>query len=41
MPSIREELEALEVRWLAPQAALAARTRGRLRPEASSDLDPV
>ncbi len=41
MPSIREELEALEVRWLAPQAALAARTRGRLRPEPEDPIRPA
>jgi dGTPase len=38
MPTIREQLEAREDRWLAPQAARSARTRGRLAPV---DEDPI
>ena len=38
MASIREDLEAHEARWLAPQAARAAHSRGRLRPEPE---DPI
>lgn len=40
-PSIREELEALEARWLAPQAAQASRSRGRLRPEPEDPIRPA
>lgn len=41
MPSIREELEALEAQWLAPEAALSGRSRGRLRPEPEDDIRPA
>ena len=38
--TIREELEARERQFLAPQAARSAETRGRLRPEAEDDMRP-
>jgi dGTPase len=38
MSTIREDLEARELEWLAPEAAKSARSRGRLRPE---PLDPI
>lgn len=41
MLTIREELEAREAATLAPQAALSARTRGRLRLEPDDDLRPA
>lgn len=39
--TIREQLEAREHDLLAPQAALSARTRGRLRPEAEDPIRPA
>ncbi len=39
--TIREELEARERQFLAPEAALSARTRGRLRPEPEDDMRPA
>ena len=36
--TIREELEARERQLLAPQAALSAATRGRVRPEPEDDM---
>src|SRR5512142_939575 len=39
--TIREELEARERRCLAPQAALSAESRGRLRPEPEDDMRPA
>jgi dGTPase len=39
--SIREELEAREAQWLAPQAALSSRSRGRLRPEPEDPIRPA
>ena len=39
--TIREELEARERQFLAPQAALSAATRGRLRPEPEDDMRPA
>jgi dGTPase len=41
MPTIREELEAREREYLAPQAARSADSRGRLRPEAQDPIRPV
>lgn len=41
MPSIREELEARERAFLAPQAARSAETRGRLRPEPDDEIRPA
>jgi dGTPase len=41
MPSIREQLEARELRELAPLAAFSARTRGRLRPEPEDPIRPA
>jgi len=39
--TIREELEARERQFLAPQAALSAESRGRLRPEPEDDMRPA
>jgi dGTPase len=39
--TIREELEARERQFLAPQAARSAETRGRLRPGAEDDMRPA
>jgi dGTPase len=39
--TIREELEARERQFLAPQAARSADTRGRLRPEPEDDMRPA
>jgi dGTPase len=39
--TIREELEARERQCLAPQAALSAESRGRLRPEPEDDMRPA
>src|SRR5512146_959797 len=39
--TIREELEERERRCLAPQAALSAESRGRLRPEPEDDMRPA
>jgi dGTPase len=39
--TIREELEARERQALAPEAALSAGSRGRLRPEAEDDMRPA
>jgi dGTPase len=39
--TIREELEARERLWLAPQAARSAESKGRLRPEPEDDIRPV
>ncbi|MFI5177500.1 MAG: deoxyguanosinetriphosphate triphosphohydrolase [Vicinamibacterales bacterium] len=41
MPTIREELEAREVQFLAPEAARSATSRGRLRPEPQDPIRPV
>jgi dGTPase len=41
MRSIREELEAREREWLAPQASKSADTRGRLRPEVEDPIRPA
>ena len=41
MPSIREELEAREDEFLAPQAARSAKSRGRLRHEPQDPIRPV
>src|SRR5688572_28932094 len=41
MPSIREQLEAREFDFLAPQAAKSAASRGRLRPEPPDPIRPV
>lgn len=39
--TIREELEARERQFLAPQAAFSGDTRGRLRPEAEDEMRPA
>ncbi len=39
--TIREQLEAREREWLAPQAARSADSRGRLRPEPEDDVRPA
>ena len=39
--TIREELEAREREFLAPQAAFSAGSRGRLRPEPEDDMRPA
>lgn len=39
--TIREELEAREREFLAPQAARSAESRGRLRPEPEDDMRPA
>ena len=39
--SIREQLEAREREWLAPQASQSAATRGRLRPEPEDPIRPA
>jgi dGTPase len=39
--TIREDLEARERQFLAPEAARSADTRGRLRPEAEDDMRPA
>ena len=41
MPSIREQLEARERQYLAPQAARSDATRGRLRPEPEDPIRPA
>jgi dGTPase len=41
MPLIREQLEAREREILAPEAAKAADTKGRLRPEREDDIRPA
>jgi dGTPase len=41
MASIRQQLEALEAQFLAPQAARSAASRGRLRPEPEDPIRPV
>jgi dGTPase len=41
MPSIREQLEAREAQFLAPQAARSAASRGRPRPEPEDPIRPV
>lgn len=41
MATIREQLEALEERYLVPQAARSAASRGRLRPEPDDPIRPV
>ena len=41
MPLIREQLEARERDTLAPEAAKAADTKGRLRPEPEDDIRPA
>jgi dGTPase len=40
-PSIREQLEAREREFLAPQAARSAESRGRLRPQPEDDMRPA
>src|SRR5690242_21962029 len=39
--NLREELERREHETLAPQAALSAESRGRLRPEPEDDVRPA
>jgi dGTPase len=39
--TIREELEARELESLAPQAARAAATKGRMRPEPEDPIRPA
>jgi dGTPase len=39
--SIREQLEARELEWLAPEAAKSRMSRGRLRPEPEDPIRPV
>jgi dGTPase len=41
MPTIREQLEAREDQFLAPEAAHSARSRGRLRDEPQDPIRPV
>jgi dGTPase len=41
MSTIREDLEARELAWLAPEAAKSAQTRGRLRPEPPDPIRPA
>jgi dGTPase len=41
MSTIRQQLEALEARYLAPRAAQSAASRGRLRPEPEDPIRPV
>jgi dGTPase len=41
MPSIREQLEACEAQFLAPQAARSATSRGRVRPEPDDPIRPA
>jgi dGTPase len=41
MPSIREQLEAREFEFLAPEAAKSAASRGRVRPEPLDPIRPV
>jgi dGTPase len=41
LATIRETLEARECETLAPEAALSARSRGRLRPEPEDDVRPA
>jgi dGTPase len=41
MPTIRQQLEALEDRYLAPGAARSAASRGRVRPEPEDPIRPV
>jgi dGTPase len=39
--TLRQELEAREQLWLAPQAAKSADSKGRLRPESEDDIRPA
>jgi len=41
MSTIREQLEAFEAQYLAPEAARSAASRGRLRPEPEDPIRPV
>ncbi len=41
MPSIREDLEARELEFLAPQAARSGESKGRLKPEPHDPIRPV
>jgi dGTPase len=41
MPSIREDLEARELQFLAPQAAKSSASQGRERPEPADPIRPV
>jgi dGTPase len=41
MPSIREDLEAREFEYLAPQAAKSRESKGRLKPEPPDPIRPV
>ncbi|HET9372050.1 MAG TPA: deoxyguanosinetriphosphate triphosphohydrolase [Vicinamibacterales bacterium] len=41
MSTIREQLEARELEYLAPEAAKSARSRGRMRPEPPDPIRPV
>jgi dGTPase len=41
MPTIRQDLEALEEQFLAPQAAKSSHSRGRSRPEPQDPIRPV
>lgn len=41
MANIRQQLEALEDQFLAPQAARSAASRGRLRPEPEDPIRPI
>ncbi|ODS57032.1 MAG: deoxyguanosinetriphosphate triphosphohydrolase [Acidobacteria bacterium SCN 69-37] len=41
MSTIRQQLEALEAQYLAPQAAHSAASRGRMRPEPEDPIRPV
>jgi dGTPase len=41
MPTIREDLEAREMDYLAPQAAKSRESRGRLKPEPQDPIRPV
>jgi len=40
-PSIREQLEARELQYLAPEASKSAASRGRIRPEPPDPIRPV
>ncbi len=41
MPSIREDLEARELQFLAPQAAKSSASQGRMRPEPADPIRPI
>ena len=41
MPTIREQLEARELDYLAPEAAKSAQSKGRLRAEPPDPIRPV